>query len=673
MQNIDNSNKRKNETEDDDMNKVLRLSNPINTFASNIPSFPYGHNFSYVSPSNLYHFTRGDPFHDVSNRFTLFFKNMFPDITLQKDITASQIMNQGTLFEKKVKDLLASKYNLIELPSPYQGINDAVIYNKTIEAMKSGIDIIYQGYFFNKDMEIHGHPDFLIRSDLVNKVCLNNNYPDEYLNMPSRFGDFHYVVFDTKFHTLDMNVSMERMINNPSEKYYKTQLYMYSKCLEYIQGVSPAFAYVIGRGFRMTKTRNNIRQTQKSNNIFEHFGPINILDIESETQSKDISIPGLVNEGIDWIKTLRTINTTILNDVNWENPDKIYFRPNMQNEYTTNRQMEDMSPIRRKLAIMQGEPTLFRSIGHKERQILHKNNVFSLNDPNCTSELIGIKDELTRDNMTIRIQQFRDKDNIMPSIYGRYISNNKLKNKTMGNRDLLRYFKFNGYIVMDFETRVNISDKFDNLPMSDDNTCAYLIGLINVDSSGKSEYNPIIASRLDNDNEFKLFKNLIDYMTPHVSRVNPKKILIWSHAEITFIKKLFESYESMLTESEISVITMILDNIVDMYRFFEQEKIIIKDCYTLSLKDVAKGLHKLGHISTIWKQETPGLGILNQIDTINDEVIINDTTIDSHPMFDEILTYNFVDCQVIVEIVNWLYTRTMFYSNKQPNVILNKY
>jgi hypothetical protein len=102
-----------------------------------------------------------------------------------------------------------------------------------------------------------------------------------------------------------------------------------------------------------------------------------------------------------------------------------------------------------------------------------------------------------------------------------------------------------------------------------------------------------------------------------------------------------------------------------MCEFFEKEKIIIKGCYTLSLKDVARNLHRLGIISTIWDAESSGIGLLNGIDLINDEVVLTNTHINDHPDFDRILKYNYVDCQVIVEIVNWLYGRTSFYTNQE--------
>jgi hypothetical protein len=709
---VNNSDDRKRKRVDDlpDMNKILKIVQPIasrymtqfSAISNGVPSFPPTI-YSYVSPSNLYHFARDDPFQDVLNKFPDYFINLFDGkITPHPDPTVAQLFEQGNTFEEKVKDLLEYDYGytVTSLPKPHikDGVDDSIVYQMTLDALNSGVDIIYQGCFFNSDMGIYGHPDFLIRADLVNQLCINNNYPDEFVDMPSRFGNHHYVVFDTKFHTLNMKSDVNKgMLNNDSEKYYKIQLYMYSKCLEYIQGTCPAFAYVIGRGFKSERIENKIKISERSNHIFDRMGHIDIHNIEIETEKRNLSIPEWVEGGVEWIHTLRALNNQILDTINWENPSETYFRPNMNNKRATSATIDnivvDTSPIRRKLAIMQGEPTLLANVTTDNRNKLHENGVYSIFDERCTAELMGYKDvrekrdenrKIMKDkkgnklmepnmrcvNINIRIKQFRDADNVMPDIYGRHISNTKInkiheQKQELGNRDLLRNFKNNGYIVMDFENRVCISDNFEKLPESDHNTVSYLIGLSHVSNDTSVNFNQIIADRLDEASEYKLCRELINYMTPHMNKTNPTKILIWSKAEYGFIKKLKRNHLALLSDDDLRIFEAIHDNMVDMCEFFEKEKIIIKGCYTLSLKDVARNLHRLGIISTIWDAESSGIGLLNGIDLINDEVVLTNTHINDHPDFDRILKYNYVDCQVIVEIVNWLYGRTSFYTNQE--------
>lgn len=662
-----NDRKRKREKTEETDNKMLKISKNIT-----IPYFP-SNLYNYVSPSRLYNYVRNDPFQDILNKFPDYFTNYFKDknIVLKKDTTTELLFQQGNDFEFKVKNLLAEKYNITSLPSPYEGYDNKTIYHMTLDALSNGVDIIYQGCLFNSEMKVYGHPDFLVRSDLVNQLCINNNYPNE--NASSYFGDYHYVVFDTKFHTLHMRSDMMKgMRNGTTQLYYKIQLYIYSKCLEYVQGICPNYAYVIGRGYKSEKTVSKQKMTFRSNNIFDLMGNIDIINIQHETETRDLTVPEWIDNGIEWINTLNKIKKEDLDDVDWANPEQVYFRPNMNNKSSnTNKRLEDTTPIRRELAILQGEPTLLSNVSTAHRNTLHMKNIYSMWDDSCNSKMMGFKDRilktdngsrfiipnLTAENIDIRIQQFKDETNTIPDIYGRHISNTVMKNQTMGNRDLLKYLKEVGYIVMDFENRINICDKFDKLPESENNSTSYLVGLMDENKNFKS----IIADRLNAESEYKLFRELIDYMTPRMNNASPTKILIWSKAERAFINKLCKTHAESLSDEDFDVIDAMLDNMVDMLEFFEVEKIIIKGCYTLGLKDVAKNLHRLGKIDTIWSEDSCGLGLLNGIDIIHDEVVLNDCNIHEHPQFSKILEYNKIDCQVIVEMVDWLYSRHHVY------------
>jgi predicted RecB family nuclease len=86
---------------------------------------------------------------------------------------------------------------------------------KTIEAMASGADVIYQATFF--DGTFRGHADFLLRVDA----------PDR----PSRWGPYHYEVADTK---LARHVKASAIL----------QICSYVDQLERIQGVLPEWLHV---------------------------------------------------------------------------------------------------------------------------------------------------------------------------------------------------------------------------------------------------------------------------------------------------------------------------------------------------------------------------------------------------------------------------------------------
>ena len=450
------------------------------------------------------------------------------------------------------------------------------------------------------------------------------------------------------------------MINNDAERYYKVQLYIYSKCMEYIQGCLPSYAYIIGRGFRSERTISGVTMYDGSNNIFERLGQVNISNIEIETKNNTETIPQIVDAGIKWIHQLHSIDKKKLMSINWSNPNEDYFRPNMQNKYTSDYKLRNLYDIKKQIAVMQGEPTLLSNIGSSQRRLLHQQGIKSIYDSRCTAEAMGFKNGIIKTNLDIRLMQFRDIQGLIPDIYCRYISNRKTSPKqTMGNRDLIVHLKENGYMVMDCESRISISDKFDDLPESDNNSSVYLIGVVDVDKNGSSEFNPFVTSDLSDRAELENFKNLLKYMTSKYQNNNEPKILVWSGAESKFIRKLINKHNDDLSLEEKELSFKILNNMVDMMIFFEKESIIIKNSYTLSLKDVARRLYEMRLISTIWSDEMHDL--LNKIDIINDEAYVVGITIPEHPDFELILKYNEVDCQVIKEIVDWLTTKVRKY------------
>ena len=79
MVNNNDDRKRKREDDSDEMNKILRIVQPIasrymtqfSAISNGVPSFP-STIYSYVSPSNLYHYSRNDPFQDVLNSSLVF-------------------------------------------------------------------------------------------------------------------------------------------------------------------------------------------------------------------------------------------------------------------------------------------------------------------------------------------------------------------------------------------------------------------------------------------------------------------------------------------------------------------------------------------------------------------------------------------------------------------------
>ena len=109
------------------------------------------------------------------------------------------IMNQGLMFESNVFKYLKNKYQVVQVAESYQARqNDKFI--ETINCMKKGVEIIYQGVLHDFENNIYGCPDLLIRSDRINDIFNSNILPDNITNIdsPKLNIPFHYLVIDIK-------------------------------------------------------------------------------------------------------------------------------------------------------------------------------------------------------------------------------------------------------------------------------------------------------------------------------------------------------------------------------------------------------------------------------------------------------------------------------------------
>ena len=109
--------------------------------------------------------------------------------------------------------LVAEGRSVTEIETEFDLLGRREAEQQTLEAMQSGVDVVYQGTFF--DGAWGGQADFLLRVD-----------------RPSNLGDWSYEVADTK---------LARRLKVPA----LLQMAIYADRLEALQGVPPAHIYVV--------------------------------------------------------------------------------------------------------------------------------------------------------------------------------------------------------------------------------------------------------------------------------------------------------------------------------------------------------------------------------------------------------------------------------------------
>ena len=95
---------------------------------------------------------------------------------------------------------LKSKYQTITVANSYLN-RSYELFQDTINYMKQGIPIIYQGVVHNYDNQTYGSPDLLIRSDYINDIFGYNviDSTEEHIKSPLLNTDYIYIVIDILF------------------------------------------------------------------------------------------------------------------------------------------------------------------------------------------------------------------------------------------------------------------------------------------------------------------------------------------------------------------------------------------------------------------------------------------------------------------------------------------
>ena len=225
------------------------------------------------------------------------------------DYTAT-IFARGNEFEQEVWDYLQSRFDCVEIANYTEIIRlDKAI--ETLDAMRAGREIIYQGVLRDPTTRIFGSPDFLVRADVLPRIIelftqngqtlsgtpnganllgggLDENAPE--LNDPEDLNDentgWHYRIVDVKIST----VTIGARGYHTKKKEYNTQLAAYTLGLAAMQGLAPKLAYILGRGYK-----SGPGGSVRTDNCFGFLAPV----IAGNSINK-------ATDAADWIREMRT-------------------------------------------------------------------------------------------------------------------------------------------------------------------------------------------------------------------------------------------------------------------------------------------------------------------------------------------------------------------------------
>jgi hypothetical protein len=586
-----------------------------------------------ISPSSIRNYLLNDPLLDWFKYYNITSINQIPikrDNTTNLNFTnisnnnsdfINYIMEQGIIFEQNVYMYLCNnfknKYNIVKVAESYE----ARSYDKfleTVECMKKGVDIIYQGVLHDYKNKIYGCPDLLIRSDKLKDIFkdtnfTHNNKPANKLNL-----NFHYVVIDIKHSTLYMASNNINLLNNNSIPAYKGQIYLYTKALGEIQGYTSKYGYILGKLW--TCTKNN--KTIYGYNFLDKLGT---LDFENY----DNMYINMVKNAINWVLRVRN------EGYNWRLlplPTIPELYPNMKNE-------KDgiYRKLKNDLNNIINEITSVWMCGYKKRLIAHEKKIYSWKDKRCVAKNLGFNNGKIAKTLDKILNINRQQNKLID--FGTIKKDNNWRN--FGDDILEIYIDFESINSNFGHCVFNGNDNY----IYNTNDIIFMIGIGWV-FNNEYKYKVFIIKQNNIDSEYEMINEFYNFIDHLLIETNKRECIYihWSNAEPIHYNKLLKRHNN----------NMRILNFFDLYKLFYDNNIIINGALNFSLKTIAKAMNKHKMINTVWDNTNPCSDGLNAMLYAFKLYKNNNNVNIDEPTMRNIIHYNYIDCKVLYEIIQYL-------------------
>lgn len=552
----------------------------------------------------------------------------------------SNIMQMGIKFEEKVVDLMIHNMgseNFINIGGD-DNARSLQKYQNTIKAMTDGIPFIYQGIVRNYENKSFGAPDLIIRSDWINKFLDLDVYSNtegkisapllkKRVKVRGKYREcspkYHYVIVDVKYKTLMLRSDGKHLRNDGNLKAYKSQLLIYTDALAKMQGYNPQCAFILGSKWKFTSC--GIEYEGKS--CFSILGKIDYKKLDKSYIKK-------TKEALEWWDLLRKDGDKW--DLKQRPLPRPELYPNMCNsmDYPYRR-------IKSKFAEEIDEISLLWYVGPKERRNAHNLGIYSWKDSKCTPEALGIKSK-KRPIVLNRILDTNRKS--------KQIIQPKYFNKNIGDWKNPKPIE----LFVDFEMNNPVLQDFSDLPNFTNQTIIFMIGAGYIDPDTKEwVYKEFVVNYMIGGEEMRICSDFLTFVQVLKRKFNLDSIPTyhWSKAEVSSWRRAANRYQHKTS--------MLFSDVewVDLYDIFREEPVGVKGCLNYSLKNIAKTFHKNKFIRTIWDQNgacVNGADAAVEAYQIEKECYQKNIKFVEHPLTDEIVKYNEVDCKVLQEMLYYI-------------------
>lgn len=512
-------------------------------------------------------------------------------------------------------------------------------YEVTKKALEDGTDIIIRPVLLDYKRKIYGIPDIIMK----NKVAHNYLKTQNNVNGLKHLSNDGYTAFCiTLKHNFPNKGLLSKWDNILKDKY-------------------------IGYASIINSIINN------DNTLISLIGANTCIVMDPKTVDTIDCVT--LNEGINWIKTLRENGKGWLSCIaDNKVPKNSKIMPNMCNKFD-----QKWRSIKKELAVKWGELTLLWYCGINQRNRAHEKGVYTWKtcDDTLTSEDVVMS--LYADNDKEVEYEFSNRKRIIKSMIELNRSNKIYSSKNFGEITEPYIDTENALeVYIDFEV---LSGKNINKNVSKrlqtPQDIIYLIGMQwKCPETNDMKFNSFISAALTSAAEKGMIKDWWSTVKQLKRKYGVEKIILyhWSPAEERFLNRAFKRHSLSYIKSNLESGSYDLRDLMEMY---VDAEVVIRDVWGYSVKDIAKGLHKHGLVSEVWDDTEKGGDMINSgegtlVTATNcyREILNNGMNIQNNPNFTPIIDYNHMDCNVLYHLLTFL--RTFVYSNDPRQKRRNK-
>ena len=537
------------------------------------------------------------------------------------------IFTQGRRFEDAVMEEIESLAPVTRINSNPYAARDLDVSIHTVEAMRGGSEIIYQGVLRNPETRTYGTPDLLVRSDVLAKL-----FPEQANAIDMNQGSpgigilcHHYCIVDIKFTALHLT-GTGTLMNIGSAPAYKVQVFLYNSALGRIQGFTPTNGFVIGRSWQIRKGRQTIR----GSSCMEKLGIISM----DTTVGRNMQIGDAARDAIDWVRKARSEGDR------WS----LYPEPSVPELYPNMGNGQDSPWHRAKSEIAQElqELTLLWNVGITARSLAHSQGITRWTDPRLSAEIVGMTsgEKIETLNRILQVNQGRGLASVLPHRI------EAAREAWLPRRPLEFY--------VDFESVSDLNDDFNKMPERSGTPMVFMIGCGHVEG-GEWVFRQFTAGMLTAGEERRVLEEWFAHMAMVKKTIDPEGslplIFHWSPAERISLAAEYNSVAFRHPDIDWPELAWF-----DFYtEVMMAEPVVVKGAMDFGLKSIARAFKSHGFVDTLWKEgPADGLGAMVGAFWCHQEASQGSASMHDSLLMHQIGDYNEVDCLVMMEAINYL-------------------